>query len=314
VKAGPFVLTLATLSAALAQAPAAPPATQEQTPVFAVDVPLVNVAFSVRGATGNLVSGLTRDDFDIYEDGVRQEIRNFSSEQDTPLLLGLLIDRSGSQAGLEGQNFETAVAFLRRMLRPQDRALAVGFGDRLRLLNDFTHRARDLELSILEAAKIYDQAPRIGPPVSRTGGTAVNDVVYWTTKDKFEGVAGRKALIMIGDGEDTSSKLRVAEVTQELQRADVLVYGLNNGGSTEPRKRHPNVLPYLCEDSGGQEFRVGSGSLEEAFHRIEAELRGLYSIGYISSHAGQPGQFKKIEIKTKYQGLSVRNRPGYFAR
>jgi Ca-activated chloride channel family protein len=314
VKAGPFVLTLATLSAALAQAPAAPPATLEQTPVFAVDVPLVNVAFSVRGATGNLVSGLTRDDFDIYEDGVRQEIRNFSSEQDTPLLLGLLIDRSGSQAGLEGQNFETAVAFLRRMLRPQDRALAVGFGDRLRLLSDFTHRPRDLELAILEAAKIYDQAPRIGPSVSRTGGTAVNDVVYWTTKDKFEGVAGRKALIMIGDGEDTSSKLRVAEVTQELQRADVLVYGLNNGGSTEPRKRHPNVLPYLCEDSGGQEFRVGSGSLEEAFHRIEAELRGLYSIGYISSHAGQPGQFKKIEIKTKYQGLSVRNRPGYFVR
>jgi Ca-activated chloride channel family protein len=215
---------------------------------------------------------------------------------------------------LEGQNFDTAVAFLRRILRPQDRALVVGFGDRLRLLNDFTNRSHDLELAILEAAKIYDRSPRIGPAVSRNGGTAVNDVAYWTTKDKFEKLTGRKALIMIGDGEENSSKLRVPEVTQELQRADVLFYALNNGGSAQQHKRHPNVLPYLCEDSGGREFRVGTGPLNNAFDQIEAELRGLYSIGYISSNPGQPGQFRKLEIKTKFQGLAVKNRPGYYVR
>ena len=309
-----IALALIALFGALAQEPATQSQQQDKPPVFSVEVPLVNVAFSVRGPSGNLVSGLTKDDFEIYEDGVRQEVRNFSRDQDTPLTLGLLIDRSGSQSGLEGQNFDTAVAFLRRMLRPQDRALVVGFGDRLRLLHDFTNRSHDLELAILEAAKIYDSSPRIGPAVSRSGGTAANDVVYWTTKDKFESLGGRKALIMIGDGEENSSKLRVAEVTQELQQADVLFYGLNNGGSKKPHQHHPDVLPYLCEDSGGREFRVGSGPLKDAFDQIEVELRGLYSIGYISSSPGQAGQFRKLEIKTKFEGLQVRNRPGYFVR
>jgi len=190
----------------------------------------------------------------------------------------------------------------------------VGFGNRIKLLHDFTRVARELEISVLEAARIYEQSPGIGPTVNREGGTAVNDSVYWTTKEKFESLPGRKALIMIGDGEENSSRLRVAEVTQELQRADVLLYGLNNGGSSQAHKRHPNVLPYLCEDSGGREFRVGSGPLKEAFDQIEAELRGLYSIGYVSSHPGQPGQFRKLEIKTKFQGLTVKNRPGYYVR
>lgn len=287
---------------------------QDKEPVFSVDVRLVNVAFSVRGTSGKLVSGLTRNDFEIYEDGVRQELRNFSRDQDTPLRLGLIIDRSGSQQGLEGQNFDIAVAFLRGILRPQDQALIVGFGARLKLLHDFTNKTHDLELSILEAAKIYDHAERIGPSVVRVGGTAVNDVVYWTTKEKFENLGGRKALIMIGDGEENASKFRVAEATDELQRADVLFYGLNNGGSSHFRKRHPNVLPYLCDDSGGREFRVGSGPLKDAFDQIEAELRGLYSIGYVSSNPGQPGQFRKVEIRTKFQGLTVKNRPGYFVR
>jgi Ca-activated chloride channel family protein len=302
------------LCGALAQESPGQRQAQDKQPVFSVDVRLVNVAFSVRGSSGNLVSGLTKDDFELYEDGVRQEIRNFSRDLDTPLTLGLMIDRSGSQEGLEGQNLETAAAFLRRILRAQDRALVVGFGNRIKLLHDFTSTARELELAILEAAWNYGRSPGIGPNVMREGGTAVNDAVYWTTKEKLESLPGRKALIMIGDGEENSSRLRVAEVTQELQQADVLLYGLNNGGGPQAHKRHPNVLPYLCDDSGGHEFRVGSGPLKDAFDQIEAELRGLYSVGYVSSHPGQPGQFRKIEIKAKFQGLTVKNRPGYYAR
>jgi len=299
---------------ALAQDSAGARTAADKEPVFSVDVRLVNVAFSVRGPSGNLVSGLKKDDFELYEDGVLQDIRNFSRDQDTPLNLALLIDRSGSQDGLEGQNFETAAAFLRRILRPQDQALVVGFGDRIKLLHDFTSASRELELALLEAAWNYGKSPGIGPSVTREGGTAVNDSVYWTTKEKFESLPGRKALIMIGDGEENSSRMRVAEVEQELQRADVLLYGLNNGGSTSARKRRPDVLPYLCEGSGGREFRVGSGPLKDAFDQIEAELRGLYSVGYVSSQPGQPGQFRKIEIRTKFQGLAAKSRPGYFVR
>ena len=302
------------LSGGLAQQSPQPLQAQDKQPVFSVDVRLVNVAFSVRGPSGNLVSGLAKDDFELYEDGARQEIRNFSRDLDTPLTLALLIDRSGSQEGLEGQNLETAAAFLRGILRTQDRALVVGFGNRIKLLHDFTSTARELELAILEAAWNYGKSPGIGPNEMREGGTAVNDAIYWTAKEKLESLPGRKALVMIGDGEENSSKLRVAEVTRELQQADVLLYGLNNGGSPQAHKRNPNVLPYLCEDSGGREFRVGSGPLKDAFDQIEAELRGLYSVGYVSSHTGQPGQFRKIEIKTKFQGLTVKNRPGYYVR
>jgi Ca-activated chloride channel family protein len=308
----PIPLAALAVCSALAQDPASLGQPRESTPVFSVDVQLVNVAFSVRGPSGSLVSGLQKDDFELYEDGVRQEIRNFSRDLDTPLTLGLIIDRSGSQEGLDGQNLETAAAFLRGILRAQDRALVVGFGNRIKLLHDFTSTPRELELAILEASWNYGKSPGIGPSVMREGGTAVNDAVYWTTKEKLEALPGRKALIMIGDGEENSSKLRVAEVTQELQHADVLLYGLNNGGGPAPHKRHPDVLPYLCEDSGGREFRVGSGPLKDAFDQIEAELRGLYSIGYVSSQPGQPGQFRKIEIKALHPGLIVRSRPGYY--
>jgi Ca-activated chloride channel family protein len=314
MKARLTAIAAVALCGALAQESPQPQTPQDKEPVFSVDVRLVNVAFSVRGPSGNLVSGLTKDDFELYEDGVLQELRNFSRDMDTPLTLALLIDRSGSQEGLEGQNLETAAAFLRRILRPQDKALVVGFGNRIKLLHDFTNTARELELSILEASWNYAKSPDVGPSVMRQGGTAVNDSVYWTTKEMFQYLAGRKAIIMIGDGEENSSKLRVAEVTRELQHADVLLYGLNNGGSPQEHKRHPNVLPYLCEDSGGREFRVGSESLKNAFDQIEAELRGLYSVGYISSHPDQPGQFRKIEIRTKFQGLTVKSRPGYYTR
>jgi Ca-activated chloride channel family protein len=309
-------LALAFTVGADAQAPA--DATQSSTPakdpVFSVDVPLVNVAFSVRDAAGGLVSGLSKTDIEVYEDGVRQEIRNFSHDQDTALSLGLALDRSGSQSDLEADNFQTAVAFLHRILRPQDNALLVGFGNRIKLLHEFTSNSRELEMAILDANHIYDGVPRVGPQVERSGGTAVNDAVFWIVHEKFFYLPGRKALVMIGDGEENSSKFRVSTSIEELQRADVLFYGLNNGGNAGQRKRHPNVMPYLAEGSGGREFRVGSGSLKEAFDQIEAELRGLYSVGYISSRPGKAGEFRKIEIRASDKKLSVRNRPGYYVR
>jgi len=95
-----IALAVLNLCCALARGSAGPQPHQDKEPVFSVDVRLVNVAFSVRGPSGNLVAGLTKDDFEIYEDGVRQDLRNFSRDQDTPLALALIIDRSGSQQGL----------------------------------------------------------------------------------------------------------------------------------------------------------------------------------------------------------------------
>jgi VWFA-related protein len=306
----PFAL--ASLTWSQPQSPADPAA--QQAPTFSVDVRLVNVAFSVRDATGAFVSGLKREDFDIFEDGLRQEIGHFSRDQDTPLSLGLIVDRSSKQNQLEGRNAAAAIDFLQRLLRPQDKALLVFFDNRLRLLHDFTSEATPLEIALVQSRGTFDSSLPLGPSEARGRGAATCDVVYWTTKEKFENLTGRKALVVIGGGEDSSSKRSVLETATELQSADVVLYGLNYGANSHSSSARANAMNTLCEQSGGTEFHVTLETLGNAFDKMETELRSLYSLAYSPSAAGQPGQFHRIEIRAKRNGLTVHSRPGYYAR
>lgn len=303
------MLACATLTAACSLS-----AKPQQEARFTSDVALVNVDFTVRDASGALKTDLKASDVEVYENGVKQEIRFFSRDEQTALNLALVLDRSGSQSDLEDENFQTAIDFLRRILRRGDRALAVGFGNRIKLLEDFTSDARELELALLDAGKIYDSVPRLGPAVSRDGGTAVDDAVFWTARERFNDAIGRKAIIMIGDGEENSSQYTTKIAIDELRRTGVLFYGLNNGGNTGKRRHRANVMPYLAEGSGGREFRAGSGSWKEAFAQIEAELRGLYTLAYAPSGSGKAGEYHKIEVRPLDRTLTARGRPGYFSR
>jgi Ca-activated chloride channel family protein len=290
-------------------------AQEPPTAKFSVDVGLVNVAFSVRNHSGSLIADLTRDDVEITEDGVLQQLKHFATERDTPLTLGIVIDLSPSQHGFEDENAYVAVAFLKRILRDQDRAFIVAFGNNIRLIAPPGNSLDALDQALQTMRDKFDGATRVGPRVDRKGGSAVLDAIYWSAAEQLAQVGGRKALIMIGDGKENASRKRTADVIELLQNADVLFYGLDNGGLDMPGSGElHNHMPLVADETGGHEFELAKTSLRDAFAAIEQELRALYSAAYVSTNPARDGPFRQIEVKLKDANLRGRARPGYYAK
>src|SRR6266568_5881222 len=179
-----------------------------------VTVDLVNVQFSVTDRHGRFVSGLTAQDFKVEEDGRRQEIRNFSRENELPLTLALLIDTSPSVGPVLEEEKTTASAFLESVLREKDLALVIGFDRSVTLLQDYTDNLKLLKRSIDEL--------EIG------GGTSVYDAVYLASDEKLKDESGRKAIILISDGEDTTSKLKFTEALIAAHQSNAVIYAISN--------------------------------------------------------------------------------------
>ncbi len=282
---------------------------------FRVDVKLVNVVFSVRNPASDLVTSLARDDVELYEDGVRQQLRYFAADRETPLTLGILIDRSGSQGALIGNNATLALDFLKQLLRPQDRAFLVSFDDTLQVLAGPDATAEQRASALGNFRNVIWKDSRLGPDIRRNGYSAVLDAVYWSTSQFLAAAEGRKALVMIGDGEEQGSTTCIQEVMRTLQNSDVVFYGLNNGGAYGKGGRHSaNRMPALCKASGGRQFKTRRIPPARAFAAIKMELRALYSTGYVSTNPARDGRFRRIELKLKDPNLRARARPGYYAR
>ena len=164
-----------------------------------VGVDLVNVLFTVTDKNGRLVSGLGPEDFILEEDGELQEIRHFARENELPLTLALLVDTSPSVRPVFDEEKRTAVSFLDSILRPQDLALIIGFDRSVTLIQDFTENSR------LLGDAVYSL--EIG------SGTSVYDAVFLASEDRLRGEIGRKAVILISDGEDTTSRVRIPATT-----------------------------------------------------------------------------------------------------
>src|SRR6266704_264786 len=179
-----------------------------------VAVDLVSVQFSVTDRHGRFVPGLTAQDFKVEEDGRRQEIRNFARENELPLTLALLVDTSPSVRPVFNEEKTTAGAFLESILRDKDLALVIGFDRSVTLLQDYTDNLRLLKRSIDEL--------EIG------GGTSVYDAVYLASEEKLRDEAGRKAIILISDGEDTTSKLKFTEALIAAHKSNAVVYAISN--------------------------------------------------------------------------------------
>jgi Ca-activated chloride channel family protein len=284
-------------------------------PTFSVDVQLVSMGFLVRDQAGKLVPTLDRDAFEVFENKQKQEIRNFSREEKMPLTLGLIVDRSGSQDQFEQENVYAAVTFFRSILRAQDQAFVVSFGNRIKLTHDLSSSLDSLERGLKYMKKEYDRAPRLGPAVNRSGGSAVLDAAYWAAKEKLRGVSGRKALIMIGDGKENASETSLVDLIDLLQNEDILFYGLDNGGATsEENRRLRSRMPAMADESGGRVFDTNKAPMRKAFEEIEQELRTLYTLGYATTNPARDGRYRKVEIRAKEPGLTVRAKPGYYAR
>lgn len=306
--------------AAAAQPPEPPPSDQ----VIRVDVNLVNLFFSVRDRKGAYIATLGKDDFTVFEDGKPQEIRFFSRETDQPLTLGLLVDVSRSQEALIEVERSASSRFFQRMLRQKDMAFLISFGVDAELLQDYTGSpallARALEKLRLNAG-VSGMSPT-GSPLPLPGGgrgTVLYDAVWLASKEKLRGEVGRKALVVITDGVDVGSRVKLQEAIEEAQRADAIVYVILFEDPRYTSWQYGGVsgegaMRRMAEETGGRVFRVSRReSLDDIYDTIQTELRSQYSIAFAPSNQARDGSFRRVEVKTRNRDYRVQVRRGYYA-
>jgi Ca-activated chloride channel family protein len=284
-----------------------------------VDVNLVTVAFSVRDAGGALVDDLSRDDFEAAEDAVPQKIAFFAKSVDVPLTLGLIVDASGSQEHFAKQHDNDLKVFLKDTLGPRDRAFLVGFGNHLRLVSDFS-RSDD---EMMESWKLYDKDtrhfPELGPKEERDLGTAFYDSIFYPIAEKLEGANGRRALLIFSDGEDNSSSHDMMSAVETAQTANVVIFAIRytekkHGKLTARNQYGIRVMNRIAKETGGMHIDAEKTDPHTYFRQIAEELRTSYELAYYPTNAAKDDTFRKVVIKAKRPGLTVRSKTGYYSR
>lgn len=313
-----IVAVLLSIAPSVAQQSPPPSSQKDQTPVFRKNVNVVNVFFTVKGKHGALVPGLTKDQFEISEDGKPQTIKYFSAETNQPLTLGILIDSSGSMQNMLPEEKIVGGDFLRQVITDKDLAFIISFDINVDLLQDLTSDVHLLRQG-LERARINVGAgsggiPGIGQgpiPVSRPKGTLLYDGVYLASNDVLSKQVGRKAMVVLTDGVDQGSRLRLKEAIEAAQKADAICYVLL---ISDPHwGSDPHEMSQMAEQTGGRLITVNKpDKLSQAFKEISDELRSQYSIGYTPTDEKHDGTFRKIELKSK-DGYKIQARKGYYA-
>lgn len=325
------LVALLAVQVAMAQSSAQQPSqkpddAQQPTETLKVNVNVVQLFFNVKDKHGALIPNLTKDDFQIAEDGKAQTIKYFKAESDLPLTLGIMIDSSSSQLTLLDMEKEVGGAFLKQILTDKDEAFVIGFDISVDLLQDFTRDVHRLQ-SALNKVKIGTEVATGGIPGMGGGpipnqnapGTLLFDAVYLGAHDMLSKEVGRKAMILLTDGQDEGSKLKLKDAIEAAQKADAIVYvllcadrgsyfgtGVMYNGEFDMKK--------LTEATGGRMINVGNkfDKMREAFDQIAAELRSQYNIGYTPTNAKRDGSYRKIDIKNK-ENYKIQARSGYYA-
>src|ERR1700757_2150235 len=298
---------------------------QKPTETLKVNVNVVQLFFNVKDKHGALIPNLKKDDFSIAEDSKPQTIKYFTAESNLPLTIGMMIDSSGSQRNVIDMEKEGGGAFLRQVLPDKDEAFVISFDITVDLLQDFTRDVHRLQAALNKAKVNVDYSsggiPGMGGgPVPQRGnspGTLLYDAVYLSSHDMLSKEVGRKAMILLTDGQDEGSRLKIRDAIEAAQKADAIVYvllcadrgfygGFGYSGESDMRK--------LTEQTGGRVINVGNkfDKLKEAFDQVAAELRSQYNIGYTPTNAKLDGSYRKLEIKAK-QGYKIQSRAGYYA-
>ncbi|HKV24838.1 MAG TPA: VWA domain-containing protein [Candidatus Acidoferrum sp.] len=320
--------------AAEAAAPAKPASqepTQQSTPQVApqvkVQVNLVDVLFTVLNRRNKLVPDLEKQDFQVLDDKLPQEIRYFSRQTDLPLRIGMLVDTSNSIRERIKFEQDASINFLFSVLRRgRDQAFVMTFDDQPQILQPFTSDAGLLRDQILQT--------RAG------GGTAVYDAIYEACKNELshpprppgdQPDVVRRVMILISDGEDNLSNHTLSEAVEMAQRTSVVIYTISTStqwiqlSQTDPdklanRKTHltdgDKILQDLAEETGGRAFfPYHVDDLDQSFQDIGDELRNQYSIAYIPTNYVVDGRYHRIRIEVPdHKGYQVRARRGYYAR
>ena len=309
-------------------APAPPP---DETPVatFKLNVNLVDLFFTVKGKNNELVPHLTKNDCSVLEDKVPQTLKNFVAETNQPLTLGILLDTSGSQQRVLPLEQDAGSQFLERVLRPKDEAFLLSFDVNVDLLQDFTNSAH-LLAHAMGKAEINTAGgngaggiPGAGggtvPTVGDPKGTLLYDAIDLASTEKLNQESGRKAMIILTDGEDEGSRTKIADAIAAAQRSNVMIYviliadrqmywnqGMGYGGYSAAKR--------ISDETGGRLIDVGNNGqkLQAAFEQIEDELRTQYIASYTPSNTKLDGTFRHIAVQCG-DGMKVQVRKGYYA-
>jgi VWFA-related protein len=299
---------------------------QQPTETLKVNVNVVQLFFNVKDKHGALIPNMTKDDFDIFEDGQKQTIKYFTPETNLPLTLGILIDSSGSQMHVLDMEKEVGGAFLKQVLTDKDLAFVMDFDVDASLTQDFTRDVQRLQKA-LNSVKINSGVtmPTLpgaggGPvPTAASPGTVLYDAVYLSAHDMLAKEVGRKAMILLTDGQDEGSRLKIKDAIEAAQKADSIVYVLlcaDRGGYFSAGMGYygEGDMKKLTEQTGGRVINVGNkfDKLREAFDQVAAELRSQYNIGYTPTNTNLDGGYRKLEIKNK-QNYKIQARAGYYA-
>lgn len=278
--------------------------------VIHVDVDLVNVLCSVRDRGGAWARGLTREDFEVREDGKPRTITHFAADTDSPLTVALLVDVSGSVADILDVERAAARRFLDEVLRPGDQALIGGFSSTIPIWQDLTGSLAELQVGV---ERVSSGSDIVTEGVHPRGGTLLYDAVDLVASRKLARLSGRKTLVLITDGMDNGSKVSVDQATKSAQQADAVVFAIHYAPRSYGASNGKRPLEKLSEPTGGRTFSVSEKMpLERAFAEIADEMRHQYSLGFTPEK--RDGEFHKLEVKVKRPGTKAASRSGYYAR
>ena len=301
------VALAAALAAAGWAATILPGGAQQQTPAFRAGVDVVSLNVTVTDLETRFVTDLAPEDFAVYEDGVRQEI-NFFTRTQLPIALALLIDTSASMDEEMATAQEAAIGFSQR-LGPDDLAEIIDFDSRVDVLQGFTNDVDQLESAIRRT--------------SAGGSTSLYNALYISLKDLTraplrEADVRREAIIVLSDGEDTSSLVSFEEVLELAKRSETAIYSI--GLQAENRRARTGfreadfVLRQLAQETGGRAFFPDDvNELPDIYRQISDELSSQYSVGYISANPLRNGQWRRIVVQVDREGATARTKLGYYA-
>lgn len=274
---------------------------------FFTTVNEVPVVFTVTDKHNHYVKDLDKKDFKVIDDGKPvEEIRSFRRETDLPLRVGLLIDSSASVRSRFKFEQEAAIEFMNQTIRPQyDRAFVLGFDSSLEVTQDFTSQSELLSKGI--------RSLRPG------NSTRLYDALYYACRERLldtnDTVSVRKAIVLITDGEDNSSRVTREEAIEMALRANVIVYTISTNfpGYTESGK-YDKILQRIADATGGRWFEPFEVTdVANAFAQIQADLRSQYALAYRPADFRHDGRYRTIEIIAEHKGLKVHSRHGYYA-
>jgi VWFA-related protein len=273
---------------------------------FKSDVKVVSILANVLDKQGRLIHDLSKEDFQVLENGRPQTVKYFSRDNDLPLTIGLMIDTSMSQEKVMDSERAASFRFLDQILRPADKAFIMKFDMEVATPADLTSEREKLR----QALAFVSTPTRAELRRQYGGGTLLFDAVVKASKDIMLKQQGRKALIVISDGGENGSDASLAESIDAAHRADTLIYSILFGG-TEGKGN----LQRMSKETGGGYFEPTKRfGIDEVFAAIQEELRSQYNIGYVSDVPVRISGFRTLQVTTAKKGLTVQARDKYWAQ